>query len=94
MKSQHQDDFVRARLFDILSELRAQANLAPHYPLNQIDEYIDVGEYSIAYECIIANLEQIPFTLNGITAIKVLEAGLIMQYKTERPEDRAFDMRR
>ena len=62
--------------------------------LNQILEYISVGEYSVAYECIVANLEKYPFTLSGPNAIKLLEVGLRMRYKTDRPEDEAFDMRR
>ena len=63
--------------------------------MRQLHEYISVaGEYGIAYESIIATLEQIPFTLSAAVAIKLLEVGLIMQYKTDRPQDKMFDMRK
>lgn len=97
------DESVQLRLSDVLSEIIAQSRVGETYPtscqsfndeMSQILEYISVGEYSIAYECIVANLEKFPFTLSGPTAIKLLEVGLRMGYKTDRPEDEAFDMRR
>ena len=98
------DNIVRSRLMDVLQELRMQTDLARHYPENrlsfreqmeQLREYIaDAGEFGIAYESIIANLEQIPFTLSGAATVKLLEVGLIMRYKTERPQDQVFDMRK
>jgi hypothetical protein len=104
MDEEHLDNIVRSRLMDILQELQMQTDLATHYPenrlsfqdeMNQLHEFIaDAGEYGIAYESIIANLEQIPFTLSGVAAVKLLEVGLIMRYKTERPQDQAFDMRK
>jgi hypothetical protein len=42
----------------------------------------------------VANLEKFPFTLSGPAAVKLLEVGLKMRYKTDRTEDEAFDMRR
>lgn len=104
MDDEHLDNIVRSRLMDVLLELQMQTSLATHYPKNrlsfrdqmeQIHEYIaDAGEYGLAYESIIANLEQIPFTLSGVAAVKLLEVGLIMRYKTERPQDQVFDMRK
>ena len=101
--TQDNDSVVQSRLSDILTELTAQVNLAPHYPesgqsfqeeMEQIREYIeDANEFSIAYECIVANLEQVPFTLSGRGAVKLLEVALLMGYKTERLVDKAFDMR-
>lgn len=103
MSGENLDNMVESRLMDILQELQMQTNLATHYPKNrlsfqdqmeQLREFIaDAGEYGIAYESIIADLEQIPFTLSGAAAIKLLEVGLVMQYKTDRPEDQIFDSR-
>jgi hypothetical protein len=104
MDDEDLDNIVRSRLMDVLQELQLQTDLATRYPENrlafqdqmeQIREYIaDAGEYGIAYESIVANLEQVPFTLSAGAAVKLLEVGLIMRYKTERPEDQIFDMRR
>ncbi|QVL30060.1 hypothetical protein KIH39_14450 [Telmatocola sphagniphila] len=103
MSEEQLDKIVQSRLMDVLQELEMQKNLAVHYPENrlsfreqmeQLREYIaDTGEYGIAYESIIADLEQIPFVLSGIAAVKLLEVGLIMRYKTERPQDQTFDIR-
>jgi hypothetical protein len=38
-------------------------------------------------------LESYPFKISGPAAIKLLEVGLLMGYKTERPEDALFDNR-
>jgi hypothetical protein len=104
MNSQDLDNVVQSRLIEVLLELQTQTSLARHYPDNrlsfedemrQLHEYISVaGEYSIAYESIIATLEQIPFILSGSAAVKLLEVGLIMQYKSDRPQDQMFDMRK
>jgi hypothetical protein len=97
------DELVRSNLEYVLLELERQSNLAHCYPderlsfkdeMLQIREYIGVGEYNLAYESILVNLEQVPFTVSGLAAIKLLEVGLVMGYKTERSEDQAFDMRK
>ena len=104
MGDEQLDNIVQSRLMRVLQELQMQPELATHYPDNrlsfqdqmeQIREYVaDAGEYGIAYESIVANLEQVPFTLSAEAAVKLLEVGLIMRYKTERPEDQIFDMRK
>lgn len=60
----------------------------------QIAEFLGPAiEYGAAYECIIANLEAAPFKLSAKAAIALLEAGLLLRYKTDREEDAAFDFR-
>lgn len=62
--------------------------------MEQIREYIeDAGEYAIAYESLVANLEQVPFVISGKAAIGLLEVGLVMGYKTEVDHDAMFDRR-
>ena len=95
------DNEVQTRLLDILSELKNQPLLAIHYPehhlsfqeeMDQIQEYItNAGEYGIAYECVVSNLERVPFMLSGRAAIKLLEVALLMGRKTDRPEDAMFE---
>ncbi len=97
------DSFVETRLQDILEEMKTQDELAIHYSpdslsfgeeIEQIREYVeDAGEYSLAYESIVVNLEEVPFGLSSSNAIKLLEVGLIMKYKTERDEDVFLDSR-
>ncbi|MBB3059991.1 hypothetical protein [Microbulbifer rhizosphaerae] len=97
------DGFVEKKLLGILEEMEAQKSLSTSYPedglsfeeeVQQIREYIeDAGEYSIAYEVIVANLEQIPFLLTGSSAVALLEVGLVMKYKTDREEDLFLDSR-
>ncbi|MDR0588474.1 MAG: hypothetical protein LBG61_05835 [Burkholderiales bacterium] len=60
-----------------------------------IREFIeDTGEYGIAYEALVAILETHPFRISSTAAIKLLEVGLLMRYKTESPEDALFDTRK
>ena len=96
-------DLIRDRLRFILAELRAQPPVAAHFSpetlsfgelIDQLDEYIEVaGEYGIAYESVVATLEQVPFVLSGKAAVKLLEVGLLLGFKTEDPQDRMFDRR-
>ena len=91
------DELVRTNLLLIHSEMLQQENLAGHYggdglsfheEMQQIAEYIhDAGEYGIAYESIVVNAEEVPFILSSKAAVKLLEVGLIMGFKTDRPED-------
>jgi hypothetical protein len=53
----------------------------------------DHGEYGIAYEALIAMLEAFPFQVSSRAAVKLLEVGLLLQFKTDRPEDARFDSR-
>lgn len=98
-----QDNTVESKLIKVLDELAVQQAVGNSFPLGQmtfndevaqIREWIDRhGEYGIAYESLVAMLEQFQFTLTGPTAILLLEIGLTLRFKTEREEDRKFDSR-
>lgn len=59
----------------------------------QIQEFIDVGECGLAYEYIVGHLEMFPYQLTGSCAIKLLEVGLLMGFKTEQEQDLIYDRR-
>ncbi len=94
---------VRQNLSVVHQELCKQAAAATNMPpdqmafdmqMDQIREWIDdVGEYGIAYESLVSLLERHPFQLSGNAAIKLLEVGLLLGYKTEKTPDRPFDRR-
>jgi hypothetical protein len=94
---------VEANLLALLAEVETQPEVGSTFPpemqsfseqVDQVREYIvDAGEYSVAYECLVSLLASFPFTLSGPAAVKLLELGLLMGFKTERPEDLAFDRR-
>jgi len=87
----------------ILGEMRAQPEVAKYYNNNmltyaehlaQIHEFIaDAGEYGLAYEYIVGALDSIPFSLTGAAAVKLLEIGLLMGFKSEQEIDKRFDRR-
>jgi hypothetical protein len=91
------------RLAAVLAEVQVQTHVAKHFPpemqgfseqVEQIREWIeDAGEYGIAYESLVSMLEAFPFELSGQAAIKLLEVGLLLRFKTERVEDAQFDSR-
>jgi len=95
---------IKNNLLSILREIEKQNYLAETYSkeelsfddeMFQLFEYIDVAdEYAVAYESIISTLENHKYILSGIAAVKLLEVGLLMKYKTEREEDKIFDNRR
>jgi len=63
--------------------------------IEQIREYIEVaGEYGVAYESLVSLIESYPVKLTGLAAVKLLEVGLLMRFKTERDEDACFDSRK
>lgn len=62
--------------------------------MDQIYEFIDLaGEYGLAYEFLIWQIDNLPYTLSGKASIKLLELGLIFKYKTEDDKDKVFDFR-
>jgi hypothetical protein len=96
MNTEAIDDFVKVRLSSILDEMVGQSNLANSYQshamsfeeeMDQVREFIAVGEYGLAYESIVVNLEQAPFSLTGASAISLLEVALVMKFKTSRESD-------
>jgi hypothetical protein len=86
--------FVADDLFAQLEQVDAgrDANrLSCQEQLAQIREFIDLaGEYGLAYESIVALLERYPFQLAGANVVKLLEVGLLLGFKTKRPEDQVF----
>jgi hypothetical protein len=94
---------IEANLLAVLSEIRNQPEVGATFPddlqsyaefIEQTREYIeDVGEYGIAYQSLVSTLEGFPFLLSGLAAVKLLEVGLLMKFKTELPEDKLFDNR-
>lgn len=94
---------IEDNLMLIFNELTAQPSMATYFSpeglsydghMERIREYVELaGEYGLAYELIICVLEDVPFTLSARAAIKLLEVGLVMGFKTEREEDALFDRR-
>jgi hypothetical protein len=83
---------LRQRLDAVLTEMRKQTHLSGHFGedllpfdeyMDQLQEYIDAAEFGVAYESMVATLEQIPFALSGKSAIGLVEVALILGYKTE-----------
>lgn len=101
--SSNLDQIVQDRLRALLEEIKKQESLSGHFggetqsfdeEMEQIREYIEeAGEYAIAYECLVTNLEQVPFVVSGKAAVRLLEVGLVMGYKTEIDHDAMFDRR-
>lgn len=95
--------WTRERLLKILKKLELQPQVGKTFPegvlayadqMVQLREFVDFAdEYSVAYECIVCLLETSPFTLTGKSAVALLEIGLLLGYKTDRPEDEVFDRR-
>ncbi|GIW86672.1 MAG: hypothetical protein KatS3mg108_0996 [Isosphaeraceae bacterium] len=94
---------IEERLRRLVSELREQTHLVGYFGgsslpfteyMEQLREYVeDAGEYGIAYESIVSSLEEVPFVLSGKAAVDLLEVGLLLGYKTDRPLDRPYDHR-
>ena len=94
---------LRVRLLCVLEENRESAKMVKHYSdkFLSYDEritknrvFIEVaGEYGLAYEYLVGAIELHPFVLSGKAVISLLELGLVFGFKSDRPEDRAFDRR-
>jgi len=86
----------------IIGELSTQHDVGNTFPpsllsftdwIDHLQEYTEHREWGIAYESLVATLEQYPFTLSGPASVKLLEIGLLFGFKTEREEDAGFDRR-
>lgn len=94
---------IEANLAEIISEISLQADVGSTFPdsllsfddtISRLREWVEeAGEYGIAYESVVSMLEASPFNLSGGSAVKLLEVGLLLGFKTERPQDDAFDRR-
>jgi hypothetical protein len=79
---------------DALDPLHSPAELSFDDTIDQLKECVDEArEYEVAYEIIVATLECKPVTISGISAVALLELGLLLRYKTDRAEDSDFDLR-
>ena len=97
------NEIIEGNLFFLVDELRQQSHVASYFhsemqsfdeQLAQIDEYLTIaGEYGLSYENIVSLLSTFPFKLSGHAAVKLLEVGLLVGFKTEMPEDAIFDRR-
>ncbi|AZG14884.1 hypothetical protein [Cupriavidus pauculus] len=97
------NDLIEANLLFVLNELEGQPEIAAYYStttlsyeeqMAQIREFIELaGEYGLAYEYIGGALESFPFRVSGAAAIKLLEVGLLMGFKSELDLDKRFDRR-
>ena len=96
-------DCIKKNLSAVLAEIERQPEVGAQFPadlqsfadqLAQLREYVDdAGEYGLAYESIVAMLESFQFRLVGAVAVKLLEVGLLLGFKTDRSEDALFDKR-
>jgi hypothetical protein len=96
-------EIITERLRAVLDEMKKQVQLSNHFggeslsfdeEMEQIREYIeDAGEFGIAYEVLVANLEHIPFVISGKAAVYLLEVSLLLGYKTDDAKDRIYDRR-
>lgn len=96
-------EIIESNLLLIINEISRQPEVGSQFPDDQIDfddyilqlrEYIeDAAEYGVAYESIVATLQKYPFFLSGKAAVKLLEVGLLFDYKTDLCEDGKFNRR-
>jgi hypothetical protein len=94
-------EFVEANLSSVIREMSAQPEAAdPKDPasfeelMSDVRKWIeDHGEYGVAYEAMVAELERGEFRLSGRAAVKLLEVGLLFGFKTERPQDKRFNLK-
>ncbi len=95
-------EIIIANLMLVASEMD-QPSVAAQIPpsmatlrdqLQQIDEFLgEANEFALAYESIVSLLELFPFAMSGPASVRLLEAGLLLRYKTDRPADARFDVR-
>ena len=88
-------ELIRDRLRAVLREIKEQPHHSEHFggaslsfdeEMEQIREYIeDAAEYGVAYESLVASLEQVPFIISVEAAAGFLEAGQLMGYQTRIP---------
>jgi hypothetical protein len=89
-KHQKRLALLEAHLITLAKELRMHAH-QPNYlgpniktfeeSMDDLNEYIEVGEYGIAYELIVALLKHAPFHLSPKFTLTLLEVGLLLEGK-------------
>jgi hypothetical protein len=93
-------EFVEANLSCVMREMAAHPEAADPTDTASFEELMsdvrkwieDHGEYGIAYEAMVVELERGAFHLSGRAAVKLLEVGLLFGFKTARPQDKRFKM--
>ncbi|RQM47300.1 hypothetical protein EHZ19_14435 [Paraburkholderia bannensis] len=103
MKNLSDHEIIEANLIVVLDEMERQDEIEKTYlpgelsygdEMAQIREFIEIaGEYGLAYEYINCALERHPYKISGKAAIKLLEVGLLMGFKSGRENDKRFDRR-
>ncbi|MEM5342291.1 hypothetical protein [Paraburkholderia azotifigens] len=103
MTNQSDYEFIESSLMLVLEEMEKQPEVGKSYPsggmsygdeMAQIREFIEfAGEYGLAFEYINRALEQFPYTISGKAAVKLLEVGLLMGFKSDSAKDERFDRR-
>jgi hypothetical protein len=94
---------IEDNLLCILHEIDQQ-DMSEHIPINilpykdqliNLKEWIiEANEYGVAYESIVCLFESVPLKLSSSNAVKLLEIGLLLGYKTDRPEDKIFEIKK
>jgi hypothetical protein len=103
MDTQLRSDRILRNLVSLIGEIESQGNVGRQFPAemqslrdqsSQLREFVEhAGEYGVAYESIVAMLERFPFVLSGMGAVRLLEVGLLLKYKTGLSADSMFDGR-
>lgn len=84
---------TQSKLTLILQELQSQPEAGVSIPpgeqslseqLQCIGEWIDVREFGIAYDTLVALLETCEFRMSGKAAVCLLEVGLFFGFKNSR----------
>ena len=84
-------DVIENNLSLVIDEMAAQSDVAKTYPagllphidhMEQLKEWLDVGEAGIAYESIDDSLEKLPYTLSDRAAAKLSEAGRLLGFSS------------
>jgi hypothetical protein len=61
--------------------------------MNLIKEFIDNNEFELAYEELVLWLEDGQFLVSGRTAVRLLEMGLLLGFKSGKECDSRYDRR-
>lgn len=98
--SERGEEIIESNLVAILAELDTQQDVGHQFPpglksfrdaMRDLHKWVEeANESGIAYEVLVCMLEKHPFRLSGNAAVKLLEVGLLLGYKTTRDEDAIF----
>ncbi|SDJ54726.1 hypothetical protein [Pseudomonas abietaniphila] len=94
---------LESNLQMIFNEIKCQGQIGASFPpemlsfdeqMEQMSEWLfDVGELELFYENLILLLDKYDFRISGSAAIRLLEVGLLMRFKTTLDEDLMFNFR-